>query len=254
MNLLRRILFHCCKFLLKKKRFAGEVLFECNFDNEQDFHEKFNVQDKEHYGKNKVFFVKEMVELVKGVGLRIKCVRESGTATTWEMTADYNWKSGCIATWNKDETRNHITIPYGVWEIEAKFPETWAAAWLLKPDYFVPVIEKDHIIPEIDLAENNGNVDNVIHYGFSKDKYTTKGKKGKLHKPDGKFHLYTAELLPNGYNFYLDGYLINEFRSTDPEFVSEQPNYLILNNAVKLASFKEDYSEFIVKYVKVRRN
>lgn len=252
--MLRRFLYNNLRFLLKKTNFTGEILFECKFNDLADFNAKFYVTDNEFYGENRVFFVKEMVELMPGGGLKIKCQRRTGMATTWEKTAIYHWISGCVTTWNKDKERKHVTIPYGIWIVDAIFPDTWAALWLLKPDYFVPSIRKEHIIPEIDFAENNGNgIDNVVHYGFSPSKYTTKGHLRKMHSQDGKLHQYAVEMLENGYNFYLDGYLINEFRSKDPEFVSSQPNYLLMNNAIK-GAFKEDYSELIIKSVKVLKN
>ncbi|GAB1452934.1 hypothetical protein MASR2M47_29900 [Draconibacterium sp.] len=74
-------------------------------------------------------------------------------------------------------------------------------------------------------------------------------KLNHIHKADGKLHQYAVEILPDGYNFYLDSYLTTKFRSNDPEFVSNEPKYLIINNAVSKGTFEE--SEFFVKSVKV---
>ena len=186
-------------------------------------------------------------------GLVIKCKKELGIATTWQKTDSYNWVCGCFTTWNKDSTWNRFTHSGGTWVVEAIFPETWAALWLLHPDYYVEEIGKNHIIPEIDFAENNGRgyIENVVHYGWSKEEYAVFERLRKMHQYDGELHEYAVKILPDGYLFYLDGRLVNSLRSSDPSFSSEQPKYLLINNAVKSPYLQE--SEFIIKSVKYYR-
>lgn len=233
------------RFLRTKKVFKGNVTFECYFRSIQDMKSKFHISDNEFYNQHEILFSEKMVALDNGV--KIRCIKETGKATTWERTGFYHWKTGCLKTWNKS---GGFTQSGGTWVVEAIFPQTWAALWLLHPDYFVSIIGKNHIIPEIDFAEcNRKGIDNVVHYGYDKDRYSTKGKLNSVHKADGKLHQYAVEILPDGYNFYCDGYLTTKFRSKDPEFVSNEPKYLIINNAVANGALEE--SVFFIKSVKV---
>ena len=245
-NLYYRLTARHYRFLRKKKTFKGTISFECDFKSPDDIKNKFHITDNEFY-KNDILFSAEMVSISDG--LTIKCIKETGQATTYQGTGVYNWKTGCLTTWNKTGGYTHSG---GTWIIEAIFPETWAALWLLHPDYFVPSTGREHIIPEIDLAECNQKIiDNVVHYGYDVNRYSTKGKLNHVHKADGKLHQYAVEILPDGYKFYLDGYLTTKFKSKDPEFVSNQPKYLVINNAVK-EGVKEE-SRFYVKNVRVIR-
>ncbi len=224
-------------------------LFECYFDSVEELTDNFKIVDKEFYNENPVLFRADMVEL-RPEGLVIKCIKEAGEITTWQKSGNYNWICGCLTTWDKDSTWNRFYQPYGIWEVEAVFPRTWAALWLLHPDYFVPEIGKTHIIPEVDFAENNGRggIENVVHYGWHPDKYATNERLRQMHPYDGKVHKYAVRVLPDGYMFYLDGILVNSFRSKEPSFSSDQPKYLIMNNAVKAPYMEE--SEFLIKSVK----
>ena len=233
------------RFLRKKKRFKGEVTFECNFQSRQELKSKFHITDNEFYNENEILFTEDMVAVENG--LKIKCISETGKRSTFQRTGIYHWKTGCVKTWIKS---GGFIQSGGTWVVEAIFPQTWAALWLLHPDYYVPKIEKQHIIPEIDFAEcNQKTIENVLHYGYDKNKYSTKKKINFVHKADGKLHQYAVEILSDGYNFYLDGYLTTKFRSNDPEFVSNEPKYLVINNAVAEGAYEE--SEFIIKSVKV---
>ena len=49
--------------------------------------------------------------------------------------------------------------------------------------------------------------------------------------------------------FYIDEIMTAKFESGDPEFTSDFPSYLILNNAGN--EYSEDYTEFIIRSVKV---
>jgi len=253
-NLIRRFLFKYCKFLLKHKEFNTEVTFNCNFDSMEEVEKRFYIHDNLFYNNNDTLFVKDMLEITDD-GLVIKCKKQPGKAKTWQFPEErnYNYLSGCITTYNKDDNWDRFTQVNGVWSIDAIFPETWAAFWLLHPDYFVPKTGKKHIVPEVDVAESNGRgIDNVLHYGYDKIKYSTKGRLRKMHKKiDGKLHNYAVEILDDRYIFYLDGYRINTFKIDDPESIAKgQPYYLVLNNAIGVL-VKKDYSEFIIKNIKV---
>lgn len=248
-NLLLRLTARVFPALRSRKNFSGKPVFECNFRNIADFNRKFIVKDKDIYN-NGVLFMQSMVHLSPD-GLVLGCKKEPGTHIHYDGTPrEFSHVAGCVTTWN-GVNFNKFTKVGGTWVIRAKFPRTWAALWLLHPDYFVPKINKNHIIPEIDMAEcNNGTVENVLHYGYLKNSYSYKGMKNKMHRADGKVHEYAVTILKNGYDFFLDGILITQFRSNDPEFIAyEQPLYLIMNNAVGY-TLKDDYSEFIIESVK----
>lgn len=233
------------------RQVTQQPLFECDFSSAEEVLEKFRIVDNEFYNENPILFRSDMVE-IRSEGLVIKCVKEKGTATTWQKTGEYEWVSGCLTTWDKDSTWNRFTHAYGTWVVEAMFPNTWAALWLLHPDYYVEEIGKNHIIPEVDFAENNGRgIENVVHYGWDKEKYSTNERIRFMQEFDGKFHQYAVTILPDGYIFYLDGIQVNSFRSKDPAFTSDQPKYLLINNAVKPPYEQE--SEFIVRSVKFYR-
>ena len=228
-----------------KKIFSGKITFSCNFQSMEEVKSKFHITDNEFYNEHEVLFTEDMVTVENG--LKIKCIKETGTRTTWQRTGTYHWRTGCLQTWNKS---GGFTQSGGTWVVEAIFPGTWAALWLLHPDYFVSKTGRNYIIPEIDFAESNRKkIDNVVHYGYDKNRYATKGKLRHVHKPDGKLHQYAVEILPRGYNFYLDGYISSKLRSNDPEFVSNEPKYLIINNAVGNGVNEE--SMFFIKSVKV---
>jgi len=247
-NILLRFTYKYFRKLRTKKVFTGKVTFECDFNSEDELNDKFLTIDNEFYNVKPILFTKECVKIIPE-GLKILCIKEAGFATTWQRADIYNYKTGCIRTW--DRKNGGFSQIGGTWVVNAIFPETWAALWLLQERHLVD--NKYHITPEIDFAENNGNIENVVHYGYDKFLYATKGKLAKMHKPDGKMHEYAVEILPNGYKFYLDGYLVNKFTSKDKEFVFESEKYLIINNAVKSFNMA-DYSEFIIKNVKCYEN
>jgi hypothetical protein len=250
-NALLRLTALHLPFLRSQKNFTGDVVFSCNFNDREDFKNKFIIKNNEIYNTNPVLFLKEMVAF-SPIGLVLSCKAQKGIYIHWDGTErEYTHVAGCITTWNGEDNKKFTHVG-GTWIVKAKFPRTWAAVWLLHPDYYVPKISKNHIIPEIDLAEcNNGIVDNVLHYGYHATRYSYKGMKHSVHKNDGKFHEYAITILKDGYDFYLDGILITKFRSNDTEFVAyNEPLYLILNNAVG-NTYKDDYSEFIIQSVKV---
>jgi hypothetical protein len=232
------ILFSCSVYRIVPKTFDGEVSFSCDFKNQSDLN-KFAISNNSLYNNDTVIFKRDMVSVDAEKGLVIRC----------EKSGD-KWFSGCLTTWDKDTT--YFSQIGGTWMFWATFPDSWSAIWLLHPDYFVPTFNRDFIIPEIDIAENNGGkIDNCVHYGFRLDSgYATKHKVRKMHTPDGKIHEYTLQIKERGYDFYLDGILKNRFRSDDPEFSVKQPFYMILNNATD-SRFPEKDTEFVIKSVRV---
>jgi hypothetical protein len=227
----------CSVYRIVPKNFAGEVYFSCDFKDSTDL-KKFNRTEGLYNEKNNVWMSPEMVSLSDS-GLVLKCEKHGD-----------KWIAGCVTTWNKDTTLFSQTG--GTWIFYATFPDSWAAIWLLHPDYFVPTYNRDFIIPEVDIAENNGGkIDNCIHYGFRLDSgYATKHKIRKMHVPDGKLHEYTLQVKEQGYDFFLDGILKNRFRSGDPEFSVKQPFYMILNNATD-SRFPAKDTEFTIKNIKI---
>jgi len=215
----------------KRKIFSGEVTFE-GFDG-------LKIVDHEFYNEHPVFFSIEAVTI--GKDLKIVCKEQHGSAVTWQRSDKYTHVSGMVRTWGKN---GGFKQPYGTWIVEAIIPESWAALWLLRAN--------DCIIPEIDFAENNGHgIDNVIHWGKEKGKYTKHSYPKKMHRQDGKLHEYAVEVRPDGYSFYLDGYLINKFKGSG-EFVSDAPLYLIINNATD-DRFSNKNTELYIKSIKIIR-
>jgi hypothetical protein len=233
--LLLNILFSCSIYRIVPKTFEGETTFSCDFKNESDL-SKFTISDNEDYNNGIVAFIKEMVSVDPNKGLVLKSQKQAG-----------KWVAGCI------KTEQTFTQKNGTWIFNANFPDSWSAIWLLRPGYFVPSINRDHIIPEIDIAENNGGkIDNCVHYGYplNPNIYRLHGRVKKMHKPDGKFHEYTVQFKEKGYDFYLDGKLKNRMRSNDPEFVADQPCYMLINNAWS-DRHPEIETEFVVRNLKV---
>jgi len=226
---------------LQKKDFSQrKLLYTNNFETLNDF----DVHDKEFYNDNWVWFSKDKIHLTNN-GLSISCDYDRKVHTSWQGTRMALYSSGMVST------RNKVMFPNGLWIVNAKTCRSWCAIWLLKNDYNVEGYEKKQIIPEIDIVEafgNKGYVKQTVHYGYSDTRYKTKWQgTSDLFKCDNKFHDYGVECLPNGYNFYIDGILTSKFRSTDPEFVSNEPNYLILNNA---ADVIKENTEFVIKSIK----
>jgi hypothetical protein len=232
------ILSSCSIYRFTPKEFKGETTFECGFKNQSDL-DKFNVADNGTYNNGLVAFQKDMVSVDPLWGLVIKSQKQDG-----------KWVSGCLTTWNKDTTL--FSQIGGTWIFNANFPDSWAAIWLLHPDYFVSEYNRDFIIPEVDIAENNGGkIDNCVHYGFVKTPgYKAHSIVRKIHKPDGKFHEYSMEVKEKGYDFYLDGKLKTRMRSNDPEFSVKEPFYLIINNAWSDRHPEID-TELIIRNIKI---
>jgi hypothetical protein len=209
----------------------------------------FEVRDREFYNDNPVWFSRDAVYLSDD-GVHIRCYYDPKTHTSWQGTRNCTHTSGMITT------RDSYAFSNGVWVVNAKSCESWCAIWLLKKDRLVPMYTRTQITPEIDLLEilnKNHRVQHGIAYGYSDIVYRTKGIGSNsipiaMIKCDNQFHEYAVELLSDGYKFYIDGILTTRFVSDDPEFVTDSPNYLLLNNASDQYTTKN--TEFIVQSVK----
>lgn len=245
-NVYLKLRFTLFKKYLKKIDFTKRNLV---FSDDFKSLDNFTIKDNEFYNDNDVWFSKDAVKLTPE-GVSISCFKDKQTRSTWQGTRETNWTSGLI------DTEKTFQYPNGVWVIEAKPCKSWPAIWLLKQGRFEPGYTTGVIIPEIDIMEIiHGKMRHTVHYGYDNVVYRKYGIGNDIIKPIDKFYEFTAELLPNGYNFYIDGILTTKFRSSNPEFVTNYPNYLILNNASSFGKSKKwipnTNTEFIVKSVKV---
>ena len=241
-NAIRKCKFNCIKDLCRKEYFNDrKLIFQDNFLNLDNW----NVADNVPYDNTEVWFIKEALNLIEG-GLMIMCWKQYGQHTMPDgRVFIHQWISGRIDTRHKHEFSN------GVWVIRAKAVDSFFAAWLLKNDRQEPGYTRSQIIPEVDIAENiNGEVRHTVHYGYQEEpKYTRISIGSSIFKADDEFHDFAVEMLDNGYRFYVDGILTAEFKSKDPEFVTNVPSYLILNNASK-EGFESSITYFIIQSVK----
>lgn len=220
-----------------------QLVFEDKFNSLDNF----NVKNGEFYNDNDVWFNKEMV-LLTDSGLVIKCVKDTSEHETWQGRRITNWTSGMIDTYNK------VEFSGGLWIINAKLNSLWPAIWLLKVGYIPDGFTRGTIIPEVDIVETIHNkFRHTVHWGYSNDPsiyrlYET-GENVKIW--DDKFHNFAVDILSNGYDFYIDGIMTASFRSDNPQFVSDQKSYLIINNAAT----SEDYTEedIVIKSIKFYR-
>lgn len=219
-----------------------DLLFEDNLETLNNF----NIKDGEFYNQNDVWFSKDQVKIIDE-GLEIRIEKDSTNHCSWQGERYTTWTSGMIDTRGKVEYRG------GVWQIEAKLNCGWPAIWLLKPDFYIDGYKSSKIIPEIDIVESiRGRFKHTIHYGYSDVVYRRFNKSKSAQMCDNEFHKFTVEFLNNGYNFYIDGIRTASFTSNDPEFVSNQPNYLIINNANH--TYTNDTSEIVIKNIKIYGN
>jgi len=239
-NIYLKLRFMLFKKWLKKKSFSDrKLVFSDNFANLDNFTVKHN----EFYNDNDVWFSKDAVSLVPD-GVSIKCYKDKATRTTYQGERTTNWTSGMIDTYN---TFSHSK---GVWLIESNVCESWIAIWLLKKGRKILGYNREQITPEIDIMEIiKHKIRHTVHYGYANDIYRKYGIGSSIIRNDNKFHEFAVELLDNGYNFYTDGILTAKFRTKDPEFVTNDSNYLLLNNAADWLT--KENTEFIIKSVKV---
>lgn len=233
------------------KRWVNKVDFtlgkELVYSNTFKDLQGLNVKDGEFYNDNDVWLSKDCVS-VTPFGLEIVCKKDPATYTSWQGTRSVNWISGMVYT------RGLFELVNGIWVFEAKACESWPAIWLLKKEHMEPGFTGEKIIPEVDIMEVcNGVLRTTIHYGYSDVYYRLHGIGSKIVKPDDKFHQFAVELLPTGYKFYFDQILVSEFHSDDPDFVSDYPCYVVINNAADEYSKESEY-KIIVKSMKVYKN
>jgi len=227
------------KYITKKSFANRKLVFSDDFKNLDNF----KITDNEFYNDNDVYFSKDAVKIVDN-GVRITCYKDKATRTTWQGKRTTNWTSGMITTHGKFQQSK------GVWVIESNICASWPAIWMLKYERLIEGYKVKQITPEIDLMEIiNGKIQHGIAYGYSDITYRTNGVFNRIIKNDDAFHEFAVEILDNGYRFYLDGILTAKFNLSDPEFVSNDANYLLLNNAADEDTVKN--TTFIIKSVKV---
>lgn len=95
----------------------------------------------------------------------------------------------------------------------------------------------------------SGDFRHTVHYGYAETVYRRTSTGSSIFKQDNEFHEFAVDILDNGYDFYIDGILTCKLRSKDPEFVTNYPNHLIINNAAHPYSTKN--TEMIIKSIKV---
>lgn len=247
-----RNLFYSVRFWLFKK-YCKRVDFSKNklvFSDDFKTLDNFNVKDGEFYNDNDVYFSKDAITLIPE-GVNIVCYEDTQTRETYQGKRTTSWTSGMIDTYDK------FLYPMGIWVITAKICDSWPAIWLLKKDRSEYGYTRNQITPEIDIMEvmlvgQKDVVRHTAHWGYSDIVYRRFGIGKNIFKCDNDWHEFAVELLPNGYNFYVDGIKTATFVSKDPEFVTAYPNYLLLNNAAHPGNSKN--TEFIVKSVKVYEN
>lgn len=217
---------------------SRELLFKDSLKTLQNF----NIDDQVFYNDNDVWFSKEMV-LMSDSGLVIRCIKDTSYHEDWRLKKVSNWTSGMI------NTRGKIEFSNGLWIIEAKLNSGWPAIWLLKNDYIPEGFIKAKIIPEIDIVETIHNkFRHTIHWGYSDDAYRLYETGENIRLYDNKFHEFAVDCLSNGYDFYIDGIRTASFRSENPQFVSDEKNYLIINNAATNEDSEE--TEMIIRQIR----
>jgi len=203
----------------------------------------FNVKNAEFYNEHPVYFKSSAVHMVTE-GIALDCYREEKIWSTWQGKRLCQWTAGMI------DTRGKYACSNGTWEIEAKICNSWPAIWLLKLDRTEPGYDRQQITPEVDIMEViNNKVEHNVHWGYDNVEYVRFHEHQRLDNCDGQFHKFAVELLDDGYNFYVDGILTARFRSSNPQFVTNAPNYLIINNAA--GENTNHNTSFIIKSIKV---
>lgn len=114
----------------------------------------------------------------------------------------------------------------------------------------IPENKRAQITPEIDIVETiQGKFRHTVHYGYAEYVYRRTSTGSSICKADNQFHEFGVDILKNGYDFYIDGIRTAELRSADPEFVSRDPSYLIINNAAHPYSTED--TEMVIKSIKI---
>jgi len=239
-NLLLKWRFLFFKSFCKKVDFSNrELVLEENFKSLDNF----VIKDQDFYNDNPIWLSKDALSLTEE-GLKITCKKVKATHTSYQGTRDTNWETGMIDTYGKFEHSK------GLWVIEAKVGDGWPALWLLKRDRPIEGFTRQQITPEVDIMEIiHGMFRHTIHYGYSDIVYRRTSMGRSIKKWDNEFHEFAVDILNEGYNFYIDGILTAELRSKDPDFVTDAPSYIIINNAAHPYSTED--TEMIVRSMKV---
>lgn len=239
LNALLRARYNLFGSTIKRKDFSDrKLVFSDDFRDLNNF----QVKDEVAYNENPIWLSKNAVQLVPD-GVSIKCWKETATHFYGKQVTT-NWVTGMLDT---RETFNHSN---GLWVITAKVGNSWPAIWLLKRDRNVPGFKRTQITPEVDIMEViRGKFRHTVHYGYEEHVYRTTSKGMNVCKWDDEFHEFAVDIHGKGYDFYIDGILTCKLRSNHPDFVTDHPSFLILNNASH--PYTTDESEMIIKSVRV---
>lgn len=241
LNFLLKLRYRLFRKWCRKVDFSSRPLV---FSDDFKTLDNFNVKDKEFYNDNDVWFSKDTVQLIDG-GVRIVCKKDISWHKSWNGERQTTWTSGMIDTTNKFE------YSFGTWVFEAKICNSWPAIWLLRKDRKVPGYERVQITPEVDIMEVcKGKVRHTVHYGYSNTVYRTSEKGSNIFKCDDQLHTFAVSMNTKGYKFYIDGILTAWLKSKNPEFVSDAPCRLIINNAASPPNNDDSY-DLVIKSVKV---
>jgi beta-glucanase (GH16 family) len=142
----------------------------------------------------------------------------------WNGTT-YTYTSGMVMTGGrKYEKAPGFTFTYGFAEARVKVPAgsgLWPAFWMLPVDY--------NSRPEIDIMEIIGSEPNVqnMNYHYEGGDAGTEWKGASF---AGEWHVFAIDWSPTALVWYVDG--VERWRFTNTAYISNEPQYLILNLAV----------------------
>lgn len=166
--------------------------------------------------------------VVPGEGVLVLQALEEEVDTT-EGAFDYT--SGLITTGRTDaegDREDRFSFTYGYVEVRARLPKgagLWPAIWLLPSDHASR--------PEIDIMEVLGHAPDVLemHYHYEvEDRDRSLGQDRRVTDLSAAWHDFAAYWGPEAIIWYLDGKEV--WRVDDPEIISNEPMYLIINLAV----------------------
>ena len=239
-NLYLKVRFMLFRKYVKKTDFSNRKLV---FSDDFKTLDNFEIENADFYNDNSVWFEKESIKLTNE-GVSIVCYKDKKEHTSWRGTRVTDWTSGVMTT------SKTFTLSKGVWVVEAKICDSWPAIWLLKNGRPVVGYDREQITPEIDVMEvmKHRWVRHTLHYGYSNTVYRKYGIGSNIFKCDNEFHEFAVELLDNGYKFYIDGVCTARYKSNNPEFVTDSPNFILLNNAAHKYTTKD--TDFVIKSVK----
>jgi len=171
----------------------------------------------------------------------------------------FNYTSGMVTTGRDYLERarpDRFATKYGYFEIRAKVPRgkgLWPAIWLL------PSTQEPR--PEIDILEVLGHTTSTyemhLHYLDKQKNWKSAGKNASTVDLADNWHVYGLEWRKDAVIWYLDGKEM--WRYTNPEGISQEPMYLLINLAVGgnwpgSPDAKTEFpADFLIDYVRVWR-